>query len=123
MKGNLKKRLVVSVIVLTAILAIGSCTVSVSGPSYIRISNTSPTYSITHANIVNHNSGTWGNNLLAPYVISPFSAANFEVNPGFYDVWVTDNTYPIAFNWYVYDVQVTSGNTTTLYYTGTTFVR
>ena len=118
MKKNLK-RIVVSLVVVIVVLAIGACSVTVSGPSSIRISNTSGIYTLGHVNITDHNSTNWGSDLLAPGVITPGTAVRFEVNPGYYDVWVTDTTLP-PYDAYAYDVQVTSGNTTTLSFNGAT---
>jgi hypothetical protein len=116
LKRNLK-RIVASLIVVIAILAVGSCSVTFSGPSYIRISNTSGTYTLAHLNITTHNSSSWGSDLLAPGVITPGTALSVQVDPGYYDVWVTDTT---PFDAYAYDVRVTEGNTTTLHFNGAT---
>ena len=115
-KRNLK-RIFASLNVVIAILAVGSCSVSFSGPSAIRISNTSGSYTIGHVNITTHNSSSWGSDLLAPGVITPGGAVSFELDPGYYDVWVTDTT---PYDAYAYDVRVSDGSTTTLHFNGTT---
>ena len=115
MKRSLRRRIFIGLIVAAAILAIGSCTIS--GPSYIRISNTSGSYTLAHVNITGHSSSNWGSDLLTPGVITPGNAQEFQTNPGFYDVWVTDTT---PYDVYAYDIQVTAGNTTTLNFNGTT---
>jgi hypothetical protein len=115
MKRNLRRRIFFGLIVAAAIVAIGSC--SIPGPSFIRISNTSLSFTLSHVNITGHSSTNWGSDLLTPGVITPGNAQEFEVNPGFYDVWVTDTT---PYDAYAYDVQVTQGGTTTLIFNGAT---
>jgi hypothetical protein len=121
MKRSLRRRIVVGVIVVAAILAIGSC--SIPGASYIRIVNSpSSSYTIAHVYIVNHGSSTWGSDWLAPSVITPGNAVDFQVNPGSFDVDVTD-TGVTPFDSFAYSVQVFSGNRTTLYYNGSTLTQ
>lgn len=117
MKRNFRKHLVVCLIVGLLIFTIGSCTVNISGSSAIKISNISGTYTLAQVYITGPGAA-WGNDLLAPDVITPGNSRSFEVSPGSYDVRVYDTTNyfpPDALN-----IRVNSGGTTTLYFNGST---
>jgi hypothetical protein len=117
MKRNFRRRIFLFLAVGLLILGIGSCSVTVSGSSSIRVSNTSGTFTLSHLYITPHSSSNWGNDLLSPGVISPGNSATFGVDPGVYDVRVIDTTPYTAT---AINVYVNSGNTITLYFNGTT---
>ena len=115
MKRSLLRRIFLSLIVVGAVVAIGSCTLS--GPSGIDIANISSTYTLAHVYITNHSSASWGSDWLSPDVIVPGGSASFDHSPGFYDVSAIDTT---PYTVYAYSVQVRSGKTVTLFFNGTT---
>jgi hypothetical protein len=119
MKRNFTRRIFLLLAVGLLILALGSCTVNISGGgSAIRVSNNS-SYTIAHVYITDHNSSVWGVDLLYPSAIGPGGSVDFQVNPGNYDVQVIDTTLP-PYAAIAYNVLVTNGNTTTLYFNGAT---
>jgi hypothetical protein len=115
MKRSLVKRIFAILIVVCAIVAIGSC--SIAGSSIIEVANTSSIYTIAHVYITRHSSTIWGNDWLSPDVIVPGSSALFDVSPGLYDVSVVDTTPYTAF---VYSVEARDGDTVTLFFNGVT---
>jgi hypothetical protein len=117
MKRNLIKTVFFTLVVLAAVLAIGSCSISITGASYIRIANISGSYTLSNVNITGHNNLSWGPELLAPAHIAPGNSGDFQANAGLYDIWVTDT---LGVDAKLYGVQVTSGDTTTVYYDGFT---
>jgi hypothetical protein len=116
MKWSLRRRIVVGLIIVAAALAIGSC--SIPGASYIRISNISGGYTLDSVYITGHSSNSWGSDWLTPSLIRPGKSVDFQINPGLYDVQAWDPTSVPPFE--AIGVQVSSGNTTVLYYNGAT---
>jgi len=115
MNRNIGKNLIRSIVLVLLVVAIGSCTVMVSTPSYIRISNVSNTFTLGHIYITPHNSSVWGSDLLSPNVLLSGESITFQVDAGQYDVMVTDTT---PYDAYAYDVAVASGATVILYFDG-----
>jgi hypothetical protein len=116
MNRRIRKHLVRGLLLGALILAIGSCSVIVTIPSYIRISNTS-IYTITSVYITPANAA-WGNDQLAPSQIAPGQSARWSLNPGTYDVKAYDNSGLAAVP-ETDGVVVSSSTTVTLYYDGT----
>jgi hypothetical protein len=101
-----------------AAIALGSCAVILAPPSYIQISNTSNSYTLSHVYITpSSNLQSWGSDLLAPDYIFAGGSTVFAVSPGTYDIEVFDTTnYSVV----QYNVVVSAGSTTTSYFNGTT---
>jgi len=115
MNRVIKNRFIRAVILGLLALAVSSCLVVVSGPSHLNIANNSG-YTLIRVYISVHSSTVWGDDQLSPDVLTPGSVISYRVDPGYYDVMVIDSTLHEN---YAYDVRVTAGNTTTLYYTNT----
>ena len=115
MNLSIRKHLARSLILGLLVLALGTCSIVVTTPSYIRISNASSIYTLAHVYIAAHVSSVWGSDKLYPNVLTPGSSASFQVNPGYYDVLVTDTT---PWDAYAYNVEAASGTVANLYFDG-----
>src|SRR5690349_3490082 len=115
MNRSIGKYLVRSLLLGALIVAIGSCSIQVTVPSDLRVTNSSSTYTLAHVYITQHSSSVWGPDQLSPNVLLPGESAKWSVDPGSYDVWVTDTT---PYDAYAFGITVSSSSTTTLYFDG-----
>jgi hypothetical protein len=115
MKSSRRRAFIAFLLVGLLAFALGSCTIVVTSPSYIEISNISGIYVLAHVYITPHNGASWGYDLLAPSVVYPGEYVLFEVEPGNYDILVTDTT---PYNASQSNVLARAGYTTVSYFDG-----